>query len=498
MAKDQPSNALGEYITAIYARVSTEEQAREGMSIDTQLDKLMAYARLQDWSNVVPFVDEGESAKDMNRPALKRLIELVKKGMVARVITMTVDRLSRNLLDMLNFIELCEAHNTAYVCITLNFDTSSPIGRMVLQILAAFAEFERAMIASRVKMNMSQIVSKKKRYLAVPPFGYQFDDEGKLVIVEEEAEWIRKAVDMFIAGHGYRSVAVFLNQNGIKTRKGKPWSSSTVRSMLTNELYTGKVIWSRRYYDKEGKMKWRDESDWVVAENAHEPIITEEQWDEIQRRITKKMPRGGEKQMKHRLSGLLVCGHCGHRMVSRRYGSKGPNKDRMIFVCSEYQKNGGCQFNYIFEDEAEREVYKALEELAHGMINVKSEDLEAATTILLEEFARREALINQKFQRQIQAYENGLISDHDLKIARERVERERELLEREKARALSEAPDKSDIEEAISAEAKKLLWLWNNAELPVIQNTLRTILDSVIVKDRKIQDILLSRLLFEM
>lgn len=498
MRKDRPSNDLEEYITAIYARVSTEEQAREGMSIDTQLDKLMAYARLQDWSNVVPFVDEGESAKDMNRPALKRLIELVKKGKVARVITMTVDRLSRNLLDMLNFIELCEAHNTAYVCITLNFDTSSPIGRMVLQILAAFAEFERAMIASRVKINMSQIVSKKKRYLAVPPFGYQFDKEGKLVIVEEEAEWIRRAVDMFIAGYGYRSIAVFFNQNGIKTRKGKPWSSSTIRSMLTNELYTGKVIWSRRYYDKKGKMKWRDESDWVVAENAHEPIIMADQWDEIQKRITRRMPRGGEKQMKHRLSGLLICGHCGHRMVSRRYGSKGPNKDRMIFVCSEYQKNGGCQFNYIYEDEAEREVYKVLEELAHGMVNVKSEDLEAATTTLLEEFARREALINQKFQRQIQAYENGLISDPDLKIAQERVARERELLEREKARALSEAPDKSDIEEAISAEAKKLLWLWNNAELPVIQNTLRTILDSIIVKDRKIQDILLSRFLFEM
>lgn len=467
------------------------------MSIDTQLDKLITYAKFQGWDNIVSFVDEGESAKDMNRPALKRLIELVKKGKVARVITMTVDRLSRNLLDMLNFIELCEAHNTAYVCISLNFDTSTPIGRMVLQILAAFAEFERAMIASRVKVNMAQIVAKKKRYLAVPPFGYEFDNEGKLVIVPEEAEWIRKAAEMFVAGHGYRSIAVFLNDSGVKTRKGKPWSSSTVRSMLTNELYTGKIVWNRRYYDKQGKMKWRDDSDWVVAENAHEPILTRDLWAEIQKRITRKMPRGGEKQMKHRLSGLLICGHCGHKMVSRRYGSKGPNKDRMIFVCSKYQKNGGCQFNYIFEDEAEQEVYKTLEEFASSMINLKTEDLEAATAALIEEFARRETLIDQKFQRQIQAYENGLISDRDLKIARDRVERERELLQKEKARALSKAPGASEVEKTISAEAKKLLWLWNNGELPVIRNTLRTILDSVIVKDRRIQDILLSRALFE-
>lgn len=492
-----PPNALEEYINAIYARVSTEDQAREGMSIDTQLDKLTAYAKLQGWDNIVPFVDEGESAKDMNRPAMKRLIELVKKGKVARVITMTVDRLSRNLLDMLNFIELCETHHAAYVCISLNFDTSTPIGRMVLQILAAFAEFERAMIASRVKVNMAQIVSKKKRYLAVPPFGYQFDSEGRLVIVPEEAEWIRKAADMFIAGHGYRAIAVFLTNSGVRTRKNKPWSSSTVRGMLTNELYVGKVIWNRRYYDKKGRMKWRDDSNWVVAENAHEPILTEDQWNEIQKRITRKMPRGGEKQMKHRLSGLLVCGHCGYKMVARRYGTKGPNKGRTIFVCSEYQKSGRCQFNYVFEDEAEQELYRTMEDFANGMVNLKTEDLQTATAALHEEFARREALIDQKFQRQIQAYENGLISDRDLKIARDRVERERELLEKEKARALSEAPGAGNVEKAVSAEAKKLLWLWNNGELPVIQNTLRIILDSVIVKDRRIQDILLSRTLFE-
>lgn len=496
MKKERTSD---EKITAVYARVSTEEQAREGMSIDTQLEKLKAYAKVQDWDKIVPFVDEGQSAKDMNRPALKQLIKLIKKGKVARVITMTVDRLSRNLLDMLNFIELCEEHNTAFVCITLNFDTSTPIGRMVLQILAAFAEFERAMIASRVKMTMSHIVSKKKRYLAAPPFGYQFDDEGKLVIVEEEAEWIRKAADLFIGGYGYRRVAVFLNENGITTRKGKPWSSSSVRSMLNNVLYTGRVIWSRRYYDKKGKMKWRDESDWVIAENAHEPIITEEQWDKIQERIARNMPRGGEKQMKHRLSGLLVCGYCGSKMVSRKYGSKGPNKDKMIFVCSQYQKNGGCQFNYIFEDEAERQVYTVLEELTGGMleIDVSNDYLEELTESRLENLAHQESLLNQKLQRQIQAFEDGLISEDDLKIARKRIEREREFLQREKSRALSEAPDKSEVKKAISRESKKLLWFWNNAELPVVQNTLRTIFEGIVVKDREIQDILLSRFLLE-
>ena len=97
--------------------------------------------------------------------------------------------------DMLQFVELCEDHGTAYVCAALNFDTGTPIGRMVLQILAAFAEFERSMISTRVKSNMLDISKKHGRYLASPPFGYEFDEHKNLVIVPEEAEWIRRCED---------------------------------------------------------------------------------------------------------------------------------------------------------------------------------------------------------------------------------------------------------------------------------------------------------------
>ncbi|HHW18094.1 MAG TPA: recombinase family protein [Firmicutes bacterium] len=483
-------------IVALYARVSTDEQAREGQSIDTQLDKLTAYARFQGWNCVETFVDEGASAKDMNRPAMKRLLSLIKEGKVAVVATMAIDRLSRNLLDMLNFIELCEQHGTAYVCTSLNFDTSTPIGRMVLQILAAFAEFERAMIATRVKTNMAEIVSKKKKYMAVPPFGYRFDDERNLVEVPEEAEWVRRAADLFIAGYGYRAISKILNEAGVRTRKGKAWSGPTVRAMLTNELYAGKVIWNRRYYDKNGKMRWRNPEDWIVCDNAHEPILSRAQWDQIQARLTRKMPKGGEKQMKYRISGLVICGHCGSKMVSRRYGNKGPNKDRLIFVCSQYQKSGGCWFNYIFIDEAEKTVYEALQDLVAGMMYISSSDLEKASKALLEDLARREAAIDQKFQRQIQAYENGIISDNDLRLARERVERERKALERERAEILSRIHQEEQVDQHIGSGAKELLWLWNNGNARMMQNVLRTIINGTIVKDRAIADIRLSETLF--
>lgn len=481
-------------ISALYVRVSTDEQAREGQSISTQIDKLMAYTKFQGWQNVQVFADEGESAKDMNRPEMKRLIALVKNRKVSVVATMAVDRLSRNLLDMLQFVELCENHGAAYVCASLNFDTSTPIGRMVLQILAAFAEFERAMIASRVKSNMFEIADKKKRYMAVPPFGYQYDEHRNLVVVPEEAEWVIKSADMFISGYGYRAVAKMLNETGIKTKKGSTWIASSVRAVLTNELYVGQLIWNRRFYDKEGKMHWRDPVDWIVRENAHPPILTLEQWDKINERITRKMPKGGERQAKYRLTGMLHCAFCGSKMASRRYGSKGPHKERYIFVCSDYQKNGRCRFNYIFIDEAEPAVYNVLQSLAEGMIDISDKDLNKAAESREQEFNRREASIDQKFQRQIQAYENGLISDRDLKIARDRIEKERALLVQERERA--NIPQKSDVIRFIQKEAKQLLWLWNNGDLPVIQNTMRTIFDRIIILEGKVVDTVLSEELF--
>ncbi len=177
-----------------------------------------------------------------------------------------------------------------------------------------------------------------------------------------------------------------------------------------------KVIWNRRYYDENDKMHWRDPAEWIVHENAHPAILTEEQWKEINKRITRRMPKGGERRAKYRLSGLMKCGYCGAGMVSRRYSSKGPHKNRFIFVCSNYQKSGGCQFTYIFVDEADEQVFNVIESMVRGKINFGKEEMQRAVESQEKEFKRREKIIDQKFQRQIQAYENGLISERDLRI----------------------------------------------------------------------------------
>ncbi len=475
-------------VSAIYVRVSTDDQAREGYSIEAQIDKLSAYAKFQGWANVQVFADEGESAKDMNRPQMQKLMRLIKQGQVAVVATVAVDRLSRNLLDMLQFIDLCERHKTAYVCAALNFDTSTPIGRMVLQILAAFAEFERAMIATRVRSTMLEVASKKKRYQSFAPFGYRLDDSKQLVIVPEEAELVRKIADMYIAGHGYRAITKTLNESGSKPRSGGIWHNTSVRRLICNEIYAGQLVYNRRYYDKEGKMQWRDESEWIVRDDAHPAIYTEEQWAAIEKKLQRPKPTGKDRAKKMRVSGLLVCGHCGSGMNARKYGNKKTEvSQRDIFVCRNYAHNGGCWFNYVQNEDAEVAVYQTLERLADGSLTVSDQDLSQAMTSKEAEYVRRESAIDQRFQRQIAAYENGLIGDNDLRLARERIEKERQLLAEEKARA--QAPQVEKISAAIQKEAKQALWLWEHGELPVLQNAIRGLIDSVVIRDRQVVDV---------
>ncbi|NLZ73409.1 MAG: recombinase family protein, partial [Bacteroidales bacterium] len=436
---------------------------------------------------------DGKSAKDMDRPAMQELIHKIKENKVATVATVAVDRLSRNLKDMLNFIEMCATHNTAYICTALDFNTSLPIGKMVLQILGAFAEFERSMIQTRVSETMLKAASNKK-YMASPPFGYRLQ-EGKLIVVPEEADWVRKAADMFIAGQGYRAIAKWLNDCDVKTKKGVAWASSTVRGMLTNEVYIGTVVWNRRYYDAKGKLRWKDEEEWVTNEKVHEPILTEVQWNEINKRIKRKMPKGGERQYKYRLSGILKCGHCGSKMTSRRYGSHGPYKEKFIFVCSNYQKNGGCRFNYVFIDEADAIVYSLLDNITEGLLDLTMENLKNATEIQKLDFEKQERQIELKFQKQIEAYENDLISANDLKLARERVEREKALLLEQKKRAEEYAKQRKIVGQ-IQEETSQLLWLWRYGELPIIHHFLRAIFEAIVVEDREISSFLVSKELY--
>jgi site-specific DNA recombinase len=428
---------------ALYVRVSTEEQAKEGFSIETQVEKLTTYAKFQGWVNTEIFADEGHSAKDMHRPQMERLINLIKEKKIAAVCTMAVDRLSRNLLDMMQFIDLCDKHGTAYICATLNFDTSTPIGRMILQILAAFAEFERAMISDRVRTVMSEIAEQNGSYLRKPPFGYAVNEQKHLIIDEEEARWYRFMVEQFLSGLGYYKIAKMLNEKGVKTKTGGTWQVATVRSVLRNPIYTGRLTWGG-----------------VVKEGNHPSLVTIEEWERMQERV-ESMPKGGAVTSKFKLSGLIYCGHCGSKMVSTRekLGPCTNRYTRSIYICKEYHQKGTCRRNIIDREKLESEILAILQSHSEhppaANINIQSYQKEKE-----EVWAKKEQSLDAKMQKQIIAYENGLIKDRDLKLANERIEKERRQLEEEKKKAVM--PDINKLKEVYKKQIDDLIWGWDN------------------------------------
>ncbi|WP_429999877.1 recombinase family protein [Metabacillus fastidiosus] len=142
--------------TALYIRVSTEEQAKEGYSIRAQTERLKAYCVSQEWEVVDFYIDDGISAKDMNRPNLKRMIKHIEQGLIDCVLVYKLDRLTRSILDLYKLLEIFDKHNCKFKSSTEVYDTTSAIGRMFITLVAALAQFERENLSERVRMGMEQ------------------------------------------------------------------------------------------------------------------------------------------------------------------------------------------------------------------------------------------------------------------------------------------------------------------------------------------------------
>ena len=160
-------------LTVAYCRVSTEEQAAEGFSIEGQGDKLRAYAALHDLGEVVRITDPGLSGKSMDRPGLQRVLDMVERGHVSHVLVWRLDRLSRNLGDLQTLATGFLDRGVQLHSVTENLDLSSATGRMFYNILGSFAQFYREQLSENVRMGMGQAV-REGRWINRPKTGYEF------------------------------------------------------------------------------------------------------------------------------------------------------------------------------------------------------------------------------------------------------------------------------------------------------------------------------------
>jgi DNA invertase Pin-like site-specific DNA recombinase len=214
-------------------RVSTDEQAEHGVSLDQQRAKIEAYCSVYEIDLVAVEVDAGLSAKNLNRPGLQRALAMLKRGEVDALIVAKLDRLTRRTRDLLDLVERHFADGKrVLLSVHEKIDTSSAAGRMILTVLGALAQFEREQIADRVRGAMAHLAAQGK-YTGGIPYGHRLHEDGETVIEDEhEQTVIATARELRGAGMSLRSISESLATCGYLSRAGKPFTPSTIATMV--------------------------------------------------------------------------------------------------------------------------------------------------------------------------------------------------------------------------------------------------------------------------
>ena len=211
---------------ALYARVSTEEQAKEGMSIEAQVAALTTWAKVKGWQISGEYIDAGYTGGDDKRPELQRLMLDARRGAFQVVAVVKIDRFMRSLRLLKNYLHNLEGLGISFVAIHEGIDTSQGgTGRLLLNILASFAEFERERIGERVRDTRGKLIEAGRWPAGRVIYGYRWNTEShKFEVIEKEAEVIRLIFDLYVNHNiGMVQITERLNQEGYRTRPGRTW-----------------------------------------------------------------------------------------------------------------------------------------------------------------------------------------------------------------------------------------------------------------------------------
>ncbi len=307
---------------AVYIRVSTEDQAREGYSLAVQREYLEDFAKREGYEVYKVYCDDGVSAYSTRRPALQELLADAKAKRFELVIAYKLDRFSRNLKDLLNLVDELSGYGVAFKSATEPFDTSTSAGRLMFQQLGSFAEFERNRIAERVVPGMIRSAKQGNwQGSCYAPFGYKYNKPKKLLeIVPEEAEIVKLIYRLYIDGRSSFRVMEYLNKNGYKSRSGKIFYNKFICDVLKNPIYMGKIVWNRKQYlksskaDRDYKYQVNDEEKFIVVKGRHQAIISEEDFIKVRKIVDERKhswtPRATGTQ--YLLHGIMGCAKCGN------------------------------------------------------------------------------------------------------------------------------------------------------------------------------------------
>jgi site-specific DNA recombinase len=345
---------------AIYTRKSTDEGLDQDFnSLDAQREAAEAFIRSQKhqgWTLVrTQYDDGGFSGASLDRPGLQNLLQDVDAGRIDCIVVYKVDRLSRSLLDFARLIDRFDQKSVSFVSVTQQFNTTTSLGRLTLNILLSFAQFEREIIGERTRDKMSAARRRGKWVGGTPVLGYDVDPGGKrLVVNEKEARLVREIFRLYSEQRSLQAVAAELNRRrwhnktwtskrGIR-HEGHSFTRISLARLLGNAVYAGKVEYRGASY---------------VGE--HTPIIDQELWAQTRLLLSEaKRPHVIHQSQNAMLAGILYCKSCNLAMVPS-YTSKQGRRYR-YYVCRTARKNGwqACPTKAVSADLIEESVTEQL------------------------------------------------------------------------------------------------------------------------------------------
>ncbi len=348
----------------IYVRESRDDNDENYETIETQRELLIDFVAKNRLGEVVKvYEDNNVSGTSFERRGIRELREDVISGEIDILVLKDLSRLGRNNAKTLLFLDYLEEYGITVITSDGRYDSRKD--NDIVGIETWFNERYAKDISRKIRANL-RFKIQRGEYIGRAPFGYRKSDEEKnrLVVDPEKAAIVREIFDLYLEGYGYSSIAKILNDRGCpppgKSARGEGWNAVAVGRILGNRVYIGDTVQgvSEKISFKSKKTRRLPREKWVLTPGTHEPIISREKFEEVQKlRRSKRDALGPHKGEIHVFRGLLFCGRCGQTMVARS------RKNRpMGYICSQYARYGkkGCTSHYINE--------KALGEVLTGEI----------------------------------------------------------------------------------------------------------------------------------
>ena len=341
---------MKEYKAGLYIRLSKEDENRttNSESIDNQIDMLKKYASDNDYEVFDTYIDDGFTGTNFNRPGFNKMLTDINNKKINMIIVKDLSRLGRDYILTGYYLEMFfPKNNIRFISVLDNIDSINNNDMMpfksIMNDMYSKDNSKKIKAALRIKQQLGKWVG------GCTPYGYMQDsnDKNHLVINSKESRVVKIIYRLFLNGYSINKIANYLYDKNIPTplvsrniNKNTKysmmgyWSSTTIRTILTNELYTGNLVQNRRcrINYKIRKLKNNDKSEWIIINNTHEPIITKDKFDIVQKMIKEKNIIRNNNKNEVLLSGLLKCFECNKKIIVQR------NKNNMYIVCNSYKK----------------------------------------------------------------------------------------------------------------------------------------------------------------